>query len=161
MKRLVQSIAIAAVASASFAGLTAAPVAADRPADDTVTLSTADDFMVYEYGGTAFNACTGELLPEVLVDIRGRNHFGHPMNFVSIGTRTTNADDATGYTVRGTDRIVVNAHGFSWVVNDMWHGPNGERFKLELREFDRWDTPEVDAYSFTGHCLGGETVLPA
>lgn len=153
----------AAVVSFGFAA--AVPAAADRPVELTATVTTEEFFGAYLYPGAAFNACTGEYLPEIAVDITALNHESHPNTYVSVhGTRAVNADDPSGYTLRGADRVVfsyVNER-FSWVVNDTWTSPDGARFMLHMRVFDDGTTPEFpDGYSFTGHCLGGETILPS
>lgn len=165
MKWPARRFAVSVAVLLSFGVVAASPAAADQPVEETFPLSTAVDFEAYFEGGAAFNACTGEFLPEIVVDSTAANHFGHPNNYVSAqGKRTVNQFDTTGFTLKGTDRVQFNfiSGNFSWVVNDTWTSPDGETFKLHMVLKDRGNTSDFpDAYTFSGHCLNGPTVLPA
>ena len=164
MKRTVRYLA-AAAAVGLFAGTFAAsPATADKPVEETVTLTTSEYFGAYYEGDAAFNACTGEVLPTIRVDMTPRNHYMHPNTWVSThGKRAVNVDDETGYSLSGTDKVTFNfvSGNFSWVLNDTWTAPDGEVFKLHMVLTDIGHTPDFpDMYLLKGHSLGGETILP-
>ena len=116
-----------------IAGLGAAPVAADAPAEFTFSNTF-----------TEINPCSGEEI-DITITADERVHLGHDGKFVGRLSKTGTTSD--GYVMEhGRERVVFNGNNASGSLNDTWRNADGSMFKAQGHFLDKDGELVVDSF---------------
>ena len=136
-----RTIALVAVTALLFVGLSAAPALADKPTEDSFSVTF-----------PSVNPCTG-LGHEVTLNLEFRDHLGHDGNFVGHLSRTGSTDD--GYVMNhGVDNFVFNGNVIRAAFTDQWRHADGSKFKVHGVFVLDLSAGEVLVDRFSLTCIG-------